>query len=172
MRSGIIILMLFFTIPAVSWAADHYIEIRTTPRGIADEVIKIEEHKQRRIDAERERIRAEKAEEAEKLVRVAQTYIENGETETAVEYYEKALHADETNVDAHAGMMKAEKIRDEKEMEIGMHYHRAMVFLRKGLRQSAEDALVDEINANPDNQAARDKLKEIEGANINSQSIN
>lgn len=166
MKSGIIIMMLFCIIPSVSWSADQHIEISTTPRGIADEVIKIEEHKQRRMDAERERIRAEKAEESEKLVRVAQTYLDNGETETAVEYYDKALQADETNVDAHAGMLKAEKIRDEKELEIGMHYHRAMVFLRKGLRQHAEDALVDEINANPDNQTARDKLKEIESAHI------
>ena len=162
MKPAMIALALFLAIPAYSWAADTTIEIVTTPRGIADEVIKIDEYKQRRGDTERERIRAEKAEEAEKLALVGQSYLENNEIDMAIEYFEKALEADETNLDAHAGNIRAMKIRDEAELEISGNYHRAMVFLRKGLRQAAADALVAEIKDNPDNQAARDKLKEIE----------
>ena len=162
MKPAMIALALILAVPAYSWAADKTIEIVTTPRGIADEVIKIEEHKHHRVDTERERIRAEKAEEAEKLALVGQSYLENNEIDMAIEYFEKALEADETNLDAHAGNIRAMKIRDEAELEISGNYHRAMVFLRKGLRQAAADALVAEIKDNPENQAARDKLKEIE----------
>ena len=93
---------------------------------------------------------------------VGQAYLENNEIDKAIEYFEKAFMADETNIDAHDGNIRAMKVRDEAELEIGGHYHRAMVFLRTGLRQAAADALVAEIKDNPDNQAARDKLKEIE----------
>lgn len=162
MKPAMIALSLFLAIPAYSWAADKTIEIITTPRGIADEVIKIDEHKQRKVDTERERVRAEKAEEAENLARVGHRYLENNEIDKAIEYFEKALAADETNIDAHNGNIQAMKVRDEAELGISERYHRAMVFLRKGLPDQAADALVAEIKDNPDNPAARDKLKEIE----------
>ena len=163
MRPYMFALAIFFIIPAISWAGDPVvIEIITTPRGVADEVIRIDEHKHRLMEAERERIRAEKAEEARRLVLVAQRYLDNDEAEKAVEFYQKAIAADETNVDAHDGIIQARQVRDEEELKIGQQYHRAMVFLRKGLRRQAADVLVAEIKANPDNQAARDKLIEID----------
>jgi tetratricopeptide (TPR) repeat protein len=163
MKSRMMFCCLFFIFPAMLGAEDQRIEINTTPRGIADEVIKIDDHQQRMMDVERERIKAERAEESRKLSEVGRAYLANGEIDMAIDFYDKAIAADETNTDAHAGKMNALTVRDEEERKIGANYHQAMEFFRKGLRRQAADALVAEIKANPENQMARDKLMEIEG---------
>lgn len=144
-------------------AEDKTITINRTPKGMADEVIKIEDHQKKLADEERSRVKKERTEDSNKLVIIAETYLENQEFDKSITYYDKAIAADETNPKAHTGKLKAVNARDADELSTGLRYHEAMELYRKGNKRKAVDILVGEIKANPNNQLLREKLAEIEG---------
>jgi len=45
---------------------------------------------------------------------------------------------------------------------VSSHYHQAMEYYRKGMKEKAVDELITELKENPDNEKARIKLNEIE----------
>ncbi len=105
---------------------------------------------------------AERVNQSDEFRRIGDMYYEKGDMEKAVAYYERAIMLDENNMRAHGSMTAAIKARDATEMAVSDRYHRAMEYLRKGMIDLAIDELVLEIKENPDNDAAKIRLKEIE----------
>jgi len=149
-------------LPLTLWADETHINVNVDPTGISDEIIKLDEHAVEMREQARQRLEAKLAELSSDAYRVGALYYKAGEIETAVAYLQKAVFLDESNLEAHDLLIDASKKRDADEVEIGAHYHQAMEYYRQGMLEKAVDELIVEIQENPDNEAARIKLNEIE----------
>jgi tetratricopeptide (TPR) repeat protein len=149
-------------LPLALLADETHINVNVDPTGISDEIIKLDEHAVKMREQARERLEAKLAELSSEAYQVGALYYQAGEIETAVAYLQKAVFLDEANLEAHDLLIKASKKRDADETEIGAHYHQAMEYYRQGMLEKAVDELIIEIQENPDNEAARIKLNEIE----------
>ena len=131
-----------FVLPASVWSEDKNINLNVNPSGISDEVIKMRDHEIKTMHEEKDRIKKESAEESSKFSAVADTYYQKGELDDAIYYYQKAVLYDKTNTLAHEKLIDASAKRDVKEKKIGIRYHTAMEYFRKGLKDKAIDELV------------------------------
>jgi len=139
-----------------------HMNVNVDPSGMAEEIIKLDEHAVKMREEARQRLDSELAELSTEAYRVGALYYKAGEIETAMAYLQKAIFLDEANQQAHALLIKASNKRDAQERKIGSHYHQAMEYYRQGMVQKAVDELIVEIQKNPENEAARIKLNEIE----------
>jgi len=161
----IALLAVFFvlaTFPAPALADETHVNIKVDPRGMSDEYIKLKTHE---FEMEEKRIRRfeEKADALSiDALRIGELYLQRGEYDTAVFYFQKAIYYNDGNVQAHARLIEADRDRDAVETSLGSHYHRAMEYYRKGMKQKAIEELVAAIKENPDDEAALIKLNEIE----------
>ncbi len=158
-------LMLFFLfLPSAGVAGDTNIRVNVDPRGMSDEIIKMEDHKARMIEQERQRLEQERIDSSNEALQVGEVYFEKGDLENAAYYYQTAVQINEANLKAHERLIEVNRLQDEQRMRIDDHYQKALLYLKEGVRDKAVDELVAELKNNPDNQAARIKLNEIENS--------
>jgi len=158
----IILTALALMVPFSAWGDEVHMNVHVDQSGMADEIIKLDEHAVKMREEARQRLEQELSELSTEAYRVGALYYKAGEIETAVAYLQKAVFLDEANQQAHELLIKASNKRDAEEQQIGAHYHQAMEYYRQGMVQKAVDELVVEIQKNPENEAARIKLNEIE----------
>lgn len=154
-----IILMGICLLPAAGLAEDTTIIFKHDRTGIADEVIKLKDFDFELPERERERMKQWQVEDSADALKVGDVYFEKGEIEDAITFYGIAIKIDPANTEAHAKYIDA---RDMEKENTPSHYHRAMEYYRKGMKDKAVDELILEIKENPDNEEARIKLNEIE----------
>jgi tetratricopeptide (TPR) repeat protein len=157
----VFLVAVFFAAGAVH-AHDAYYRIEVEPRETADEQIKLKDHELKTREYLDEKEKAERIEQSEEFCRIGDMYYEKGDVEKAVAYYERAIMFDENNIYAHERLTVAAEARDAMEKAVSERYHRAMEYFRKGMIDQAIDELVTEIKENPENEAVRIRLKEIE----------
>lgn len=164
MKHGLCAVLLIFAVllPFGAWGDEVHMNVNVDPSGMADEIIKLDEHAVKMREEIRQQLEAELEKLSTEAYRVGVLYYKAGEIETAVAYLQKAVFLDEANQQAHELLIKASKMRDTEERAIGAHYHQAMQYYRQGMHEKAVDELVKEVQKNPDNEAARIKLNEIE----------
>jgi len=160
--SLIILTALAISLPFSAWGDEVHMNVNVDHSGTAEEIIKLDEHAVKMREQARQRLEAELAELSTEAYKVGALYYKAGEIETAVAYLQKAVFLDEGNQQAHALLIKASNKRDEEERKIGPHYHQAMAYYRQGMVEKAVDELIVAIQENPENEAARIKLNEIE----------
>ena len=148
--------------PSILVADDTHINVNIDPKGASDETIKIREHELKTKEYLEDKQKAEKIKQSDDYCRTADMYYSKGELGMAAEYYQKAIDANENNVGAHESLLKVQRQFDDIEAMTGDHYHKAMEYLRMGLKQKAVDELVLELKSNPANEEARMRLNEIE----------
>jgi|GEM_PF-2790400 len=136
--------------------------VETPPPQTVDEAIKLQEHEAKMRQKEEKRIKEEDIKKSADAMAVGDVYFKKGQYKDAVRYYEMAIGYDDANTAANERLIKARKMRDAEEMKLGLHYHNAMEYLRKGMRENAVNELVLELKKNPNNTAARMKLNELE----------
>lgn len=152
-----------FLMPYSASADETHINVNVPPpEGMADEILKLKKYDRKIEEEDRQRMEEELQELSRDALRVGRVYAEQGEYEAAVQYLEQAVSLDPTNTKAHQKLIETTRIRDKKEMAVGSHYHKAMHYYRQGMTEKAIDELVTAIQENPDNEAARIKLNEIE----------
>ena len=154
-----IILMGICLLPASGAAEDTNIIFKHDQTGIADEVNKIKDFDFELQERERDRMKEWQVEDSADALKVGDVYFEKGEIDDAIFFYGIAIKIDPSNAEAHAKYVDARNMEKENTPS---HYHRAMEYYRKGLKDKAVDELVMELKENPDNEEARVKLNEIE----------
>ena len=127
--------------------------------GVADEVNKMKEFDFQLEQRDRDRMKEWNIEDSTDAMKVGDVYYGKGEIDDAIIYYQIAIKLDPANPEAHAKYVDARNIEKEKAPS---HYHQAMEYYRKGIKDKAVDELILEIKENPDNEQARIKLNEIE----------
>ena len=164
-KSFITVLLTLCLIPAagfcedVNITKDTDITIKHSVEGVADEVIKMKDFDFELQQRERDRMKQWNIEDSNDAVRVGDVYYEKGELDDAVSFYAIAIKIDPANAEAHEKYISA---RNDEKAAMSSHYHQAMEYYRKGLKEKAIDELIAELKENPDNEAARIKLNEIE----------
>ena len=152
-------------IPAAGFCEDTTIErdtditIKQSVEGVADEVINMKDFDFELQQRERDRMKQWNIEDSNEAVKVGDAYYEKGELDDAIAYYQIAIKINPANSQAHKKYISA---RQEEKGTASSHYHRAMEYYRKGMKDKAIDELVAELKENPDNEDARFKLNEIE----------
>jgi tetratricopeptide (TPR) repeat protein len=152
--------LLFF--PGIICAEDTNINVNIDPKGTTSDSIKVKEYELQTKERLEEKQDAKKMKQAEEFCNLADMYYSKGELGMAAEYYQKAITANEGNMRAHEGLLKVQRELDDVEAMSGDHYSKAMHYLNGGYADKAVDELVLELKANPDNEAARIKLNELE----------
>ncbi len=140
------------------FADDTHINVNIDAQGSAtlkDQDLKTQEYLKDKEKSERKK-------QAEEFCDLADMYYSRGEIGMAAEYYQKAVSANESNMRAHEGLLKVQRQLDEIESMSGEHYRNAMNYLNGGYTDKAIDELVLELKANPENEAARVRLNELE----------
>lgn len=127
--------------------------------GVADEVNKMKDFDFQLQQRERERMEKWNIEDSTDAVNVGDVYFNRGEIDDAIFFYQMAINMDPANTAAHDKYITA---RHKEKETTSAHYHQAMEYYRKGMKDKAIDELIMEIKANPDNEKARIKLNEIE----------
>ena len=161
----ITVLLAVFLIPAtgvcedVNITKDTDITIKHSVEGVADEVIKMKDFDFELQQRERDRMKQWNIEDSNDAVRVGDVYYEKGELEDAISFYIIAIKIDPANAEAHEKYISA---RRDEAAAVSPHYHQAMEYYRKGMKEKAIDELIAELKENPGNEAARIKLNEIE----------
>ena len=155
----LVIIALLLPIPGVALSEDININYKHDKTGLADEVNKMKDFDFELQQRERDRMKQWNIEDSEDAMKVGDVYFEKGETEDAIFFYGIAIKIDPANADAHAKYIDARNMEKENTPS---HYHQAMEYYRKGMKEKAVDELVLEIKENPDNEEARIKLNEIE----------
>ena len=153
------ILMGILLLPATGGAEDTNIIFKHDQTGIADEVNKMKDFDFELQERERDRMKEWQVEDSADALKVGDVYFEKGEIDDAIFFYGIAIKIDPSNTEAHAKYVDARNMEKENTPS---HYHRAMEYYRKGLKDKAVDELVMELKENPDNEEARVKLNEIE----------
>ncbi|MGM0451744.1 MAG: tetratricopeptide repeat protein [Thermodesulfobacteriota bacterium] len=149
--------------PFSASADETHINVQVAPpEGMADEVLKLKKFDRKIEEEDRQRMEEQLKELSRDALRVGNVYAEQGEYEAAVQYLNKAIYLDPGNTKAHQRLLETTRMRDKKEKDYGDHYHKAMHYYRQGMTEKAIDELVTAIQENPDNEAARIKLNEIE----------
>lgn len=154
-------------IPATGFCEDVNIQKDTditithsqTVEGVADEVIKLKDFDFELQQRERDRMKQWNIEDSTEAVRVGDAYFQKGELDDAIEFYRIAIKIDPANTEAHEKYISA---RQKEKAKVSSHYHQAMEYYRKGMKEKAIDELIAELKENPDNEEARIKLNEIE----------
>ncbi len=154
-----LILSVICLFPASGAAEDTNIIFKHDQTGVADEVNKIKDFDFELQERERDRMKEWQVEDSAEALRVGDVYFEKGEIDDAIFFYGIAVKIDPANTDAHAKYIDARNIEKENTPS---HYHQAMEYWRKGIKDKAVDELVLELKQNPNNEEARIKLNEIE----------
>lgn len=142
--------------------AVNTVETMPPPPQTADEAIKLQEHAIKVHEMEEKRIEEQDLKKSADALASGDVYLKKGQYRDAVRYYEMAISYDDANQAAHGRLIDAKKKRDEQEIKAGVHYHNAMEYLRKGMRENAVNELVLQLKADPKNQPARMELNELE----------
>jgi len=155
----IVISMIIWLVPASGLCEDTNIIFKHDKTGVADEVNKMKDFDFELQQRDRDRIKQWNIEDSTDALKVGDVYYEKGEIDDAIFYYQIAIKLDQGNTEAHAKYIDARNIEKE---QTPSHYHQAMEYYRKGMKEKAVDELILEIKENPDNEEARTKLNEIE----------
>jgi tetratricopeptide (TPR) repeat protein len=156
---SLIILMAVCLIPAAGFCEDTNIIFKHDQTGVADEVNKIKDFDFELQERERDRMKQWNVEDSTDALKVGDVYYEKGELDDAILFYQIAIKIDPANAEAHEKYIAA---RNDEQTKVSPRYHQAMEYYRKGMKEKAIDELVLEIKENPENEAARIKLNEIE----------
>jgi tetratricopeptide (TPR) repeat protein len=148
-------------IPAAGFAEDTNVIIKHSVEGTADEVNAMKDFDFELQQRERDRMKQWDIEDSNEAVSVGDTYYSSGEMDDAISFYQIAIKIDPANKTAHEKYIAARKAQ---QSQVSSHYYQAMEYYRKGMKQKAIDELVTELRQNPDNEAARIKLNEIEAS--------
>lgn len=159
--SLIITILVLWLAPGAAIGEDTNIIFKHDKTGIADEVNKMKDFDFELQQRDRDRMMQWNIEDSIDAMNVGDVYYEKGEIEDAVFFYQIAIKIDPANEKAHDKYITA---RQAEKGEASTHYHRAMEYYRKGMKDKAIDELIIEIKENPDNEEARVKLNEIEAA--------
>ncbi|SEA71198.1 Tetratricopeptide repeat-containing protein [Desulfuromusa kysingii] len=155
----IISLLALFLIAGPVSGEDTNIIFKHDRTGVADEVNKMKDFDFELQQRERDRMKEWNIEDSMDAMKVGDTYFNKDEIDDAIFFYQVAIKIDPANTEAHDKYITARN--REKEMT-SSHYHQAMEYYRKGMRDKAIDELVLAIKEDPDNELARIKLNEIE----------
>jgi tetratricopeptide (TPR) repeat protein len=156
---SLFVLLAVCLIPAAGFCEDTNVIIKHTVEGTADEVNTMKDFDFELQQRERDRMKQWNIEDSNEALRVGDTYYSNGEMDDAISFYQIAIKIDPANKAAHEKYISARK---SQQTQVSPHYYQAMEYYRKGMKQKAIDELVTELRQNPDNEAARIKLNEIE----------
>ncbi|MEW6079107.1 MAG: hypothetical protein AB1724_14950 [Thermodesulfobacteriota bacterium] len=148
-------------VPAAGFGEDTNVIIKHTVEGTADEVNAMKDFDFELQQRERDRMKQWNIEDSTEALSVGDTYYGNGEMDDAIFFYQIAIKIDPANKAAHEKYIAA---RRAQQSQVSPHYYQAMEYYRKGMKQKAIDELVTELRQNPDNEAARIKLNEIEAS--------
>ena len=151
--------MIICLVPVSGFSEDTNIIFKHDKTGVADEVNKMKDFDFELQQRDRDRMKQWNIEDSAEALKVGDVYYEKGEIDDAIIFYQIAIKIDPANTEAHAKYIDARNIAKENTPS---HYHQAMEYYRKGMKDKAIDELVAEIKANPDNEQARIKLNEIE----------
>ncbi|MBC2716730.1 MAG: tetratricopeptide repeat protein [Desulfobacteraceae bacterium] len=154
-----VIFLTICLVPASGFGEDTNIIFKHDKTGVADEVNKMKDFDFELQERERDRMKQWNIEDSTDAMNVGDVYYEKGETEDAILFYQIAIKIDPSNENAHEKYITARQI---EKAEASTHYHQAMEYYRKGMKEKAIDELIAEIKENPDNEEARVKLNEIE----------
>ena len=146
-------------VPVSGFSEDTNIIFKHDQTGVADEVNKMKDFDFELQQRERDRMKQWNIEDSMDAMNVGDVYYEKGEIEDAIFFYGIAIKIDPANEQAHAKYIDARNMEKENTPS---HYHQAMEYYRKGMKDKAIDELIIEIKENPDNEMARIKLNEIE----------
>jgi len=155
----IFVSMIICLVPVAGLTEDTNIIFKHDQTGVADEVNKMKDFDFELLQRDRDRMKQWNIEDSTDAMKVGDVYYEKGEIDDAIVFYQIAIKIDPANAEAHAKYIDARNIEKEKTPS---HYHQAMEYYRKGMKEKAIDELIIEIKENPDNEAARIKLNEIE----------
>ncbi|MDA3895630.1 MAG: tetratricopeptide repeat protein [Desulfobacteraceae bacterium] len=145
--------------PASGFSEDTNIIFKHDKTGVADEVNKRKDFDFELQERDRDRMKKWDIEDSTDAMKVGDVYYEKGEIDDAIFYYQIAIKLDPANAEAHSKYIDTRNIEKENTPS---HYHQAMEYYRKGMKNKAVDELIAEIKENPDNDKARIKLNEIE----------
>jgi tetratricopeptide (TPR) repeat protein len=151
--------MVICLMPVAGFAEDTNIIFKHDKTGVADEVNKMKDFDFELQQRDRERMKQWNIEDSADAMKVGDVYYEKGEIDDAIAFYQIAIKIDPANAEAHSKYIDARNIEKE---QTPSHYHQAMEYYRKGMKEKAVDELIAEIKENPDNEEARIKLNEIE----------
>jgi tetratricopeptide (TPR) repeat protein len=152
------ILVIFLIVGPVT-GEDTTIIFKHDRTGVADEINQMKDFDFELQQRERERMKEWNIEDSTEAIKVGDTYFNKGEIDDAIFFYQVAIKIDPANTEAHDKFITA---RNKEKETTSAHYHQAMEYYRKGIKDKAIDALILEIKENPDNEQARVKLNEIE----------
>lgn len=155
----IIILLTICLVPASGFCEDTNIIFKHDKTGVADEVNQMKDFDFELQQRDRDRMKQWNIEDSADALKVGDVYYEKGEIDDAIVFYQIAIRIDPANAEAHSKYIDARNIEKDNTPS---HYHRAMEYYRKGMKDKAVDELVAELKENPDNEEARIKLNEIE----------
>ena len=155
----IISTLMFCLAAGAAIGEDTNIIFKHDQTGVADEVNKMKDFDFELQQRDRDRMKEWNIEDSTDAMKVGDVYYEKGEIDDAIFYYQIAIKLDPANAEAHAKYIDTRNIEKEKTPS---HYHQAMEYYRKGMKDKAIDELILEIKENPDNEEARIKLNEIE----------
>jgi tetratricopeptide (TPR) repeat protein len=154
-----VVLLAVCLIPVSGFCEDVNIIYKHDQTGVADEVNSMKDFDFELQQRERDRMKQWNIEDSNEALKVGDTYYEYGEMDDAISFYQIAIKIDPANKAAHDKYISA---RRAQQTNVSPHYYQAMEYYRKGMKAKAIDELVAELRQNPDNEAARIKLNEIE----------
>ena len=155
----IIILLTICLVPVSGFGEDTNIIFKHDKTGVADEVNQMKDFDFELQQRDRDRMKQWNIEDSADALKVGDVYYEKGEIDDAIVFYQIAIKIDPANAQAHSKYIDARNIEKDNTPS---HYHQAMEYYRKGMKNKAVDELIAEIKENPDNEEARIKLNEIE----------
>lgn len=155
----IVLLLMIGFIAGPAAGDDTKIIFKHDQTGVADEVNKIKDFEFELQQRERDRMKEWNIEDSTDAMKVGDAYFDKGEIDDAIFFYRMAIKIDPANTEAHEKYITA---RNKEKETTSAHYHQAMEYYRKGMKDKAVDELILEIKQNPDNERARIKLNEIE----------
>lgn len=138
---------------------DTNIILKHDRTGVADEVNKMKDFDFELQQRERDRMKGWNIEDSTDAMKVGDAYFNKGEIDDAIFFYQMAIKIDPANTEAHDKYIST---RNKEKETTSAHYHQAMEYYRKGMKDKAIDELILEIKEYPDNVQARIKLNEIE----------
>ena len=155
----IFITTIIILVPASGFSEDTNIIFKHDKTGVADEVNQMKDFDFELQQRDRDRMKQWNIEDSADALKVGDVYYEKGEIDDAIVFYQIAIKIDPANAQAHSKYIDARNIEKDNTPS---HYHQAMEYYRKGMKNKAVDELIAEIKENPDNEEARIKLNEIE----------
>ena len=152
-------ILTIFLIAGPVTGEDTNIILKHDRTGAADEVNKMKDFDFELQQRERDRMKGWNIEDSTDAMKVGDAYFNKGEIDDAIFFYQMATKIDSANTEAHDKYITA---RNKEKETTSTHYHQAMEYYRKGMKDKAIDELILDIKRNPDNERARIKLNEIE----------